>query len=456
MKKAGAFVAVPVMGPAALGEALKRVTPSSSGKTSSLGVDASGRFLVQGDGTPFLIHGDTPWSIAVQLTTSQIDSYLDDRAGRGFNTIMFNLIEHYFSGQNPAWKNATGDPPFGSMNSAGSRVDWLDPVEAYWSHVDYIVAEAGKHGILCIVQPAYLGFGGGSGTADDQGWDSAIDRARAADLEGYGEWLANRYPHEAIVWCMGGDYVPSNVSTQWRIATGIRNVDARAIITAHGSRESGEAYPDWKGEVGFNLNSIYSHGVEYDLAATAYARSAPTPFFLIEGYYDGEKASGADCRRQAYTAILGGGCGHLFGNNPIWGFGEPHANGGKGAAAALKDGLGTSATQQMTHVKALFDAYAWWKLEPAAGSSLVTTDLGSGTSRVVPAVASDGSFAMIWRSDRGSVTVDMTALDPSSKRARFYDTTGGTFAPVSGSPGQKRGTESFDWPGERILVLDAE
>lgn len=43
------------------------------GNMFPLAVHASGRYLVDAQGTPFLIHGDTPWSIAVQLTDAEVD-----------------------------------------------------------------------------------------------------------------------------------------------------------------------------------------------------------------------------------------------------------------------------------------------------------------------------------------------------------------------------------------------
>ena len=40
----------------------------------------------------------------------QADQYLDDRASRGFNTLLVNLIENRFASNPP--RNAYGDAPF--------------------------------------------------------------------------------------------------------------------------------------------------------------------------------------------------------------------------------------------------------------------------------------------------------------------------------------------------------
>jgi hypothetical protein len=41
-------------------------------------------------------------------------------------------------------------------------------------------------------------------------------------------------------------------------------------------------------------------------------------------------------------------------------------------------------------------------------------------------------------------------------RARFYDTRRGTYESIPGSPFGNDRLHAFAWPGERVLVLDAE
>lgn len=424
---------------------------SGGGGMFPLSVSANQRYLQTAGGQPFLIHGDTPWSLQVQLTAAQMDTYLDDRQAKGFNAVLFNLVEHLFSSQSPAYRDVVGNDPFTGM-SFGS-VDWDNLAEAYWARVDYAINAALSRGILCMVQPAYLGFGGGSGQAGDQGWDGEVNNASDANLQAYGAALATRYSQANIIWCMGGDYNPPTPAKQWNIATGIRSVRPSAIITAHGNRLT-EAYTVWAGQTGFNLNNIYvdHDGVAYSQAAAAYARSGPMPFFFIEGAYGGASPD-ADVRRQIYHALLSGACGHFYGTYPVWGFGEPVANGGGGAAAALSGSLDLTSTLEAGHALALFSSYAWHLLEPKTDTSLVTTSLGSGTSRICPARASDGSFAMVYTGG-SNFTVNMAAFTPSSVRARWFNPTTGAYSTASGSPFANTGTQAFTAPGERVLVLD--
>ena len=256
------------------------------------------------------------------------------------------------------------------------------------------------------------------------------------------------------MWVAGGDYNPPDPAKQWNIHTGIRSVRTSDLMTAHGGRNT-EAYTVWNGQAGFNLNNIYcgTDGVSYDDAAAAYARGGPTPFFLIEGAY-GNAQTDAQCRLQVYQALLSGACGHFFGTFPLWGFGEPNVNGGIGAGAALRDYLGTPLTLQMGYVKALFTAYSWHQLVPRTDASLVTSGLGSGTGRICPARASDGSFAMVWVPGTSGITVNMAALAPSNVRVRWFRATTGTYTSVGTFANS--GSRTFTPPGaESVLVLDA-
>jgi len=80
--------------------------------------------------------------------------------------------------------------------------------------------------------------------------------------------------------------------------------------------------------------------------------------------------------------------------------------------------------------------------------------LCSGTNRVCPALATDRSFAMVLTTG-ASVTVNMSALAPSSIRARWFNTVDGSFTTASSSLLVNSGTITFTPSGERVLVLDA-
>jgi hypothetical protein len=415
-----------------------------------LSVHASGRYLVDAQGDPFLIHGDTPWSLAAQLTDAEITTYLEDTANKGFKAILFNAIEHYFTSQDPDYDNVDGNQPFTSMTDFASGL-----VSAYWSRVDHIVNTAKTHGIVCVINPAYLGF-----ASTEEGWDTEVSAESDADLQAYGAALANRYTQGNVIWCMGGDQDPNGTleAKQWQIITGIRSVRTTDLVTAHGAPGTG-AYAIWNGQTGFNLNTAYPGDTAaiYSECATEYGRAGPIPFLMLEGIYEQERASpisAAGLRRQSYQALLSGACGQFFGNSPIWHFESPNAP--FSYTGTWESNLDSTGRQQQAHVRTLFDTLKWHLYAPVTDTSLVSSSLSTGDTRICPALASDGTEAAIWVPSSQTITVNTEALTgvAGNVRIRRFNVTNGTFTTIDASVA-KSSSDSVATGGEGVIVIDA-
>lgn len=409
-----------------------------------LSISSNGRYLQDARGLPFFLFGDTPWSIENQLTRPQIDWYLSVRKQQGINAIQFEFCEHKFSSQSPAYRNVNGDDPFTTM----SPTDFSTVNEPYLSNVEYIINRCYDFGIVCLITPLYLGFGGGT-----EGWTSEMTADTAGHLQTFGTTLRNRCNKGNVIWIAGGDYPGTQTERdkQANVFASIKAVGASDLFTGHPARSDGEAQPFWGGYPWFNLNSIYvaSDGTDaYSKAATAYGRTLP--FFMIEAGYEGERTV-AEARRAMLQSAFSGATGLMNGNNPIWGFGESNANGGLGAQSALSTSLNTTLFQQVTYLRDLLTSYSWHTMVPKTDTSLVTTSLGTGSGRVCPMLGS--SFAMIY-SPAVNATVAMSNFPQSSVRGRLWDPTTGTFTDASGTPFANSGTHSFTIASESVLVLD--
>lgn len=415
----------------------------------------SQRHVLSARGTPLLIQGDAAWSIVGQLTNAQIDTYLDDRASRGFNAILFNAPEPYYTSQTPSYRNVDGVDPFDPATS------FTNPVEAYWQRVDYIVNQAKARGMVCIINPAYLGYQGDAGGTD--GWGAlGILSVTDATLQAYGNFLANRYTYGNVIWCSGGDEAgDSTVRDKLaKIIDGIRSVRTTDICTAHPSSTE-DPYVSWSGYPWYTLNNTYCYETDagadnfaYEAAATAYARSMP--FIGFEFKYDGSTgATAAMLRRQSYGTMLSGGCGQIYGNLPVWNF-ESARWTGETWSGTWQDHLGDTGAIEQGHLRALLLAYQWWKLEPRTDASLVTSSISSDAARLFPALASDGSFALIYVPSSQSVTVNTSALTgvTGNVRIRLFDPTTGAYSTVAASEA-KSSSRSVATGGERVIVLDA-
>jgi hypothetical protein len=406
-------------------------TTSQSGPVAfPLSISSNNRYLVDANNQPFLIHGDTAWSLIADLTREDADIYLQDRAARGFNTLLINLIEHKFSSDPP--RNAYGDAPFLNNNIA-------TPNTAYFAHADYVLGRARDLGFAVLLVPAYLGFGGG-----DEGFYQELEAAGNTALLAYGRFLGQRYDSYAnIVWTYGGDYNPPNRDTVRKIAEGIRENDTRTVSTAHTAPEN-EAADYWGAETWLTLNNIYTYNAVYSAALDAYARTNTIPFFLVESAYENENsATLLRLRTQAWHAVLSGAAGHVFGNNPIWHFDGP---GVFGSSTTWEQALNSPGARSMEKLADLFSTVDWWTLQPDAQNQLLTSGAGSDQNRAVASLAANGSIAIAYIPTSRDAGFALSRLSGPRVSAEWYDPESGSSVTASGSPFQASGTQTLRAP----------
>ena len=77
-------------------------TPSTATPSYPLTVASTARHVVDQSAKPFLLVGDTAWSLFVALSDSDADLYLENRKQHGFTAVLASLIEHMFAANPPA------------------------------------------------------------------------------------------------------------------------------------------------------------------------------------------------------------------------------------------------------------------------------------------------------------------------------------------------------------------
>ena len=409
-----------------------------------LRVAASRRHLEDAAGQPFLLHGDTAWSLIAQLARQDVVRYLDDRMTRGFNAILVNLLEHHFSSHPPA--NAYGHAPFRTSG------DFAAPDEDYFAHADWVIHQAAERGLLVLLAPAYLGDRGGN-----QGWYREMLAAGPDKLRAYGQYLGRRYARFAnILWVHGGDFNPPHKDVVRAVAEGIRAVDRRALHTAHCGPETA-AVDYWQNEPWLQLDTVYTYGLVRTAALTRRHRPGGLPFFLIESAYEGEHGAGEQrVRAQAWAALLSGACGHVYGNNPIWHFGGP---GLYAAPTSWQSALASRGAQSMTHLRRLLSSRCWWQLVPDDKGTLIAADAAGAAAQdaIAAAASDDGTLAIAHLPDIRRVEVQLHRLrgprGNAAVRARWYDPSSGTFSDVAGGPLPASGAHGFRPPGANAAGL---
>ena len=420
----------------------------------SLRISTNGRYLVDQNNNPFLVVGDSPWSLIAQPSEHEIEHYLDDRRSRGFNSIIVNLIEHKFCTSPP--KTRSGLAPFLKPG------DFSSPNVEYFDFALRIIQKANERGIVVWLAPAYLGFGGG-----DEGFFQEMKSGGREKLGVFGEFVGRQFKNVPnIVWLLGGDYTPAN-SDRWivtELAASILQQDTNHLMTVHDSPENSAAsiYGDfpWLG-----VNTVYSYErTLFRPVLVEFAREPVRPFVLIESTYEGEHDSKPEqIRRQAYWAMLGGACGQFMGNNPVWHFDGP------GLFAARKtwqEALDSDGSCDLARLRAFFLQLPWYDLRPESNHELVVSGFGTDTNTALTALSADKNLSVTYipSTATGSreLSIDTSRLaGPIS--ARWFNPVSGVDRVEPGFGAAQKGIKRLRTPGDNgsgandwILVLKAK
>lgn len=402
---------------------------------------SSGRYLVDGFGSPVFINGDTAWSAIVQLDRIRSLAYLDDCVLRGFNALIVNLLEHHFSANPP--ENAYGELPFtGTAFQSSLNQDYFD-------HARWFVARAQERGIVIFLNPAYLGFNGGT-----EGWYSETEAATNGQMTTYGTNVANQFKEfENIVWCLFGDYNPPSHARTNALQTGIIAADTLHTLfgTHYGPGVSGHDDPtSW-----MTFDWIYKYGgFTHTSVLDGYNDTPTVPVLMCEAWYEGENSSTSlDIRRQAWGAALSGACGSFYGHRDIWGFGDGLFQVGTWQAALV-----ATVRLQMVHYNVFFKTRKWYLLVPDQTSTFITAGRGTlnSASYVTAAMSSDDTWGAAYLptgSTGGAITVDRTEFSGSFRWTWYNPRTGGT---SGGGTSPNTGTENFTAPDTNDWVWIGE
>jgi hypothetical protein len=181
---------------------------------------ANGRYLVDQNNTPFLIVGDSPQALMVNLTTNDAATYFADRHALGFNTLWVNLLCSTYTGGRPNAATLDGILPFTGTVPGTSTYDLTRTNEGYFARVDEMIRLAAQQNIQLLLDPcetgSFLAVMLANGT----------NRCRA-----YGQFLGERYRNVPnLVWMSGNDFQdwrnPTSDAVVRAVAQGILDRDS--------------------------------------------------------------------------------------------------------------------------------------------------------------------------------------------------------------------------------------
>ncbi len=368
-----------------------------------LKISTNSRYLVDQENSPILLQGDAAWSLIARSTKEDVELYLRNRSQKGYNTILVNLIEHWFAEKPP--KNIYGDEPFTTPG------DFSLPNERYFEHADWVIRKAAEHNIQLLLAPMYLGYPG-----TDEGWFKEILGASLGQCFDYGTYLGERYAgFQNILWSMGADRNPTQPGLLERIdaiALGIKHHDKRHLMTAQCEPEF-SSMDQFSSGGWVDFNAVYTYGIVHRKLLAEYNRKPVKPIFLIESTYEGEhNSSQAQIRRQAYWSVLCGGFGHVFGNFPV-----------DVSAKGWQSSMDTPGALSMQNWGKLFRSRKWYALIPDQKHELVTGGLGEfrGLDYLSAACTNDFSTLIAYMPTARTISVDHSKLSGTKVSAWWYN-----------------------------------
>ena len=412
---------------------------------------STGRYLVDQRGRPFMIVGDSPQSMIVNLSLADAKLFIANRAAAGFNSLWINLLCVKYTGGRADGSTYDHIVPFTKPG------DLERPNERYFKRVDAMIRLAGRYGMNVFLDPIETG-----------GWLSVLKSNGPAKAFAYGRYLGKRYAKfPNIIWMSGNDFQdwkdPSSDAVVLAVAKGIKSVDRRHLQTVELNIGVSTSSDDVRWLPLLGLDAAYTYSPTYAEVLQDYTRKSPLPVFMVEAGYEFEQNSSSispgtpdTLRRQEYWSLLSGATGQLYGNHYTWQF-----------LSDWKSHLDTPGSQQIGYLVKLFRGRPWYQLVPDL-HTLLTSGYGTYTQNgsvdssdyATAAQTPDGKLAMVYLPTPRMFTLDMSKLAAGAV-AQWFDPTAGTFTPAS-PLSQDGTTASFRPPdknsaGDRdwVLVLTA-
>lgn len=431
-----------------------------------LKVSTNHRFLVDQQGVPFLMVGDSPQNLVANVSPVEAATYMANRRKYGINALWVNLLCGFYNGT--CNKDATtfdGVAPFTAPR------DLSTPNPAYFARADEMIREAAAHGMLVLLDPI-----------ETSSWLPILRANGATKAFLYGQYLGKRYKEfPNIIWLHGNDFQTwrnsSDDAVVQAVARGIRSIDPNHLHTVELNYVTSGSLDDPSWAPLIQVDAAYTYYPTYAQVLTEYNRPNFKPVILIEANYEFEHLQNTDggslqnLRRQEYWTMLSGAGGQLYGSAYTWRLEK-----------GWESKLDSPGIAQLGYMKDLFARRRWYDLVPDQSHNLVTAGYGpvaghigrflvhvgrapgmrsrllelvkrlsgfgslGANNCVTAAQTPDGSLMIAYLPSLRTVTVAMSRF-AAPVAGHWYDPTNGKYLAVSSSLLKNAGARRFTPPG---------
>jgi len=461
-----------LLGISAIAESLPGTEARPTVALFPLRVSENHRYLMDQNGIPFLIVGDSPQGLIGRLSEKEAEQYFADREAHGFNTLgwMNVLCAGRDYPTNTFATTPDGIRPFTRFFFGGSDYRYYDlskPNEAYFVRVDHLLQLAMNHHLAVFLNPI-----------ETIGWLPTLRKNGLEAAFAYGEFLGRRYRRfKNVLWLNGNDFRSWHASQAgalsdaaqkglrplyrtWRernddalvqaVAKGIRSASPLQLQTLELEPPNSSSLDNSAWATLVDLNATYTYAPTYLQVLHSYGEMPIAPTFLVEAHYEYEDAgdprdlgSAFVLRKQEYWTMLSGGTGQFYGSAYTWSFRD-----------GWQANIDTVGVRQIEYWKKFFMSIAWQDLIPDKDGHVLASGASSPGNIKVPISAteyataartSDGSAAVIYIPSARPISVNMTALSRPA-RPVWFDPACGNY--TRGKPIMNVGIRQFTPPGQ--------
>ena len=368
-------------------------------------MSAGHRNVVHADGTPFLLVGDTAWSLPWRGTIASVGVYAEDRQRKGFNAVLLMSIQPDRKARGPRDRISAGgfdvgfdDLPTGHLNQMNI---------SYFQYMDKLMTILVDHGIVPVYQPVFQGYGW-------KGLGALGNDAVPTEYSRYCRYLVARYGAAPAIWLVSADStgtqpcveaggIEVHAEDAYHQPVGIHYSPADGSNPQHPNGHKNRSHQDadwldfqWCQTGHDGVHNVSKVALMHDNKPTkGVANGEPT----YEGIGDPTRAAGWWQGNEAWSNLTTGGTmGCVYGVAALWQW-KLFADEPGWPAWALdneswRDALSKEGSQYVGHISAAFAGYDFTDMTRHP-------ELADGK----PCVGVAGKFYCVYLENGGEVTV---------------------------------------------------
>ena len=397
-----------------------------------LRLSADGRHLEYANRRPFFWLADTAWNGPLKAAYADWETYLADRALKGFSVVQFVATQ---------WLGGSADAEGRTAYSNPESIE-IDPV--FFQRLDDRINRINDYGLVAAPVLAWAATWNKDGIYLNPGASLSEDQ-----LIVLVRYLVSRYGAHQVVWILAGDgsYLGAEAA-RWRRVGRATLAGSPRLATMHPAariRVDGE----FEGESWYNINGyqsgqwkgpessrwINARAMEDSAHRTALTKCLPT--LDLEPCYEGHlpldlrgpsRIDATAVRRACYWSLLAAPvAGVSYGAHGIWSWEEtpavPLHHPASGLARPWKEALGFPGSNAVSHMRAIFNSIEWWRLNPCQEMLGAQPGIESPLRFVAAACSSERDLAVVYTPSGGIVRlrpeffaekVEVRCVDPAT------------------------------------------